>query len=286
MATWAFILVSLIGRAAASDAPPSDVDADSALTAPLDPEGPSPADRLAAARQAYLLGDHDGATATLTALVREYEDGRWVAREVWAEALVFLGEIQYVDGDRIAAESTFRLLLEREPTWRISPYDHPMDVVGVFEMVRAAVRDGEVEAPPPSVSEVRPARVPWWTFAPFGVPQLARDRIAPGVVLASAQIGLAAASVGSWVWIDRLRQPRQEGETAAEGEARLDRARLVRDAFNIPVSAAFYAVWAGGAVDAARWHRRHRDGEPAPEAPRVQVGLGPNGVQVGVTGRW
>lgn len=197
---------------------------------------------------------------------------------------MFLGEIQYVDGDRVAAESTFRLLLEREPAWRISPYDHPMDVVGVFEVVRAAVR-GEAERAV-EVAPEPPRRLPWWTFAPFGAPQLAQDRVAPGVVLAAAQLGLAGASIGSWVWIDRLRQPRADGESAAEGQARLERAARVRDTFNIPVSAAFYVVWAGGALEAARWHRRHASAAPASVEASVQLGVGPDGVRVGVAGRW
>jgi hypothetical protein len=281
----ALILACRLGLAHAGEAP-APAPAPASEPQPTDPAASqaTPAELLAAAREAYLLGDHDGASSTLRALVRDHDAGLPVGREVWAESLVFLGEIQYVDGDRIAAESTFRLLLEREPTWRISPYDHPMDVVGVFEVVRAAVRS-EAERTA-TVTPEPPPRLPWWTFAPFGAPQLGRDRVAPGAALAVAQVGLAGASIGSWVWIDRLRQPRADGESAEAGQARLERAALVRDAFNIPVSAAFYAVWAGSVLEAARWHRRHAPDAPATGEARVQLEVGPDGVRVGVAGRW
>jgi hypothetical protein len=197
---------------------------------------------------------------------------------VWGEALIYLGEIRYVEGDRAAADATFRLLLERDPGWRISPYEHPMDVVGAFEIVRASVQGENSQRK--TDRPIGPP-LPWWGYAPLGVPQFKQGRIGAGAAFATVQLGLAATSVASWVWIDRLRPDRDADLDDATLQA-TQRARLIRGALNVPSAVAFYAVWGGSVLDAGLTHRR--------EATKVEVGWTiapePGGASVVVGGRF
>lgn len=251
---WLIGLLGLSTVATAQDtpAPPADVTApadDAPVEPPVEPTTPQaagPDDLLERARELYLLGDHAAARDALVALTSAPD----TPDPVWQQSMVYLGELLYVGGDRAAAEATFRLVLQRNPALRISPYEHPMDVIGIFEFVRDSVLAEQGRAP------VQRTPMPWWGYAPFGAPQFKQHKPVRGATYLTLQVGFAAASVGAWAWIDRVRpDPGADGDDAV---AATDRARLIRDGFQIPAASLFYLTWGISALDAGlAWRKQH-----------------------------
>lgn len=235
-----------------------------------------PAQRLDDGRRTYLLGDAALARTLLEALVVRASTIGDVPWQVEAEALVYLGEIQYLAGERDAAGASFRLVLERDPNFRISPYDHPLDVVGAFELIRTSVQDERTAA-----AAVR-VPMPWWGYAPFGAPQFRSGRPVRGAVYAGLQLGFAAASVGAWVAIDQQSRV-VTGRDLGDGvnEAAAERARLFRDAWSIPAAAAFYVTWSASVIDSGvTWRKDRLASFGASVAPRA------GGLELAITGRF
>lgn len=230
-----------------------------------------------AARRAYLLGDVDGARERFLELVTRAGARGDVPDDLLAESYVFLGEIAWLGGQEAAADDAFRLALDLVPDLRLSSYEHPMEVIGAFELVRSARRTGPPDLPPPPTKPM-----PWWGYAPFGVPQFGQARPARGATYATLQVLAAGSSVAAWVWIDRLQVPVDGGGLDLSlQQQRADRARLVRDALSIPSAVAFYGLWAASVGDSAITWRRDQTGPPPPRVSVVPWTHGP-GVQVGV----
>lgn len=229
-----------------------------------------PADQLEASRRTYLLGDAVTARAGLQALVTRAQAQHDVPWPVEADAWIYLAEIQYLSGDRDAAGASFRVVLEHDPDFRISPYDHPLDVVGAFELVRTAVADERKAA-----ASVR-VPMPWWGYAPFGAPQFRGGHPVRGAVYATLQVAAAGASVGAWVEIQRQARTVEEDardnpDAARQAEAR---ARLYRDAWSIPSATLFYVAWGASVIDAGvSWKRDRLASLSATVTPRSD-GLG------------
>lgn len=251
-----------------------------------DPDAPDPAPSsapqdpaytLEAARRTYLLGDAASARTALQALVTRAMTAGDVPWPVQADALIYLGEIQYLGGERDAAGASFRVVLQRDPDFRISPYDHPLDVVGAFELVRTAVQDERDAAARQRVP------MPWWGYAPLGVPQLRGGHPVRGGVYAGLQIAAAGASVGAWIAIDhqaRIVEQKSDSDPDAAVAAEA-RARLYRDAWSIPAAAAFYATWGASVVDAGvSWRKDRLASVGASLTPRS------DGLEVAITGRF
>lgn len=230
-----------------------------------------------AARRAYLLGDVDGAREGFLELVTRAGARGDVPDALLAEAYVFLGEIAWLAGQEAAADDAFRLALDLVPDLRLSSYEHPMEIIGAFELVRSARLRRPPEPPP-----LPPRPMPWWGYAPFGVPQFGQARPARGATYATLQVLAAGSSVAAWVWIDRLQVPRDGGGLDLSlQQQRARRARIVRDAMSIPSAVAFYGVWAASIGDSAISWRRDQAGPAPPQVSVVPWTHGP-GVQVGV----
>jgi len=213
--------------------------------------------RLTEATRLYLRGEVEEARSAFREIVSAAEAlGDDLPTAVWAEALVFLGEIAFFDGDRDAADAAFRLVAEALPDYRPSAYDHPDDVVGAYEIVRADVTTERRLRTEAAIARRRP--MPWWGYAPFGVPQFKQDRPVRGAVYATLQVGLAAASVAAWVQIDRELKGFDQLDDNQQAVVRR-RALLYRNAWSIPTAAAFYAVWGISALDGGlSWRKDQR----------------------------
>ncbi len=270
------------GEAPGSADPPGiDVPADpapaGAAASPGGSDPPAVADpaddprgALEAARTTYLLGRHADAAAALRALLAARDRGAPVPDDVWSEALIYLGEIAYLAGDRTGAEAAFRQVLEFNLDQRISPNDHPMDVIGVFELVREGVTTERRALPP----ERHP--YPWWGYAPLGVPQFKQGQPVRGAVALIFQAGLAGASVGAWVAIDRVQIPANSELPLDEAERRSERAALLRSAVSIPTASLFYVTWGASALDGGlTWRRAHPIEIVGARRPAVQLAFGP-----------
>ncbi len=111
--------------------------------------------------------------------------------ELVREARLWLGEIQYGDGDREAARSTFRAVLIEDLDTRIDPFEHPPEVVAFFDSVRAEVQAelrGRALAP-------RGALPPAWAFLTPGGMQFHNGRPALGLLTASS-VSVGVLGVG------------------------------------------------------------------------------------------
>lgn len=235
------------------------------LTAAADPDG-DPADNpgetpidssfqevLQEAKQRYFQGEPIQARDLLQGLQLRLYAGEQVEWDSVVEAMTYLGEIYYVQGEHAQAELVFSYLLERDIETPISPYHHTIEVVSKFESVRDTLRRNPRVIEPTLPSSV-PA--PLTTYLPLGIPQFAKGRTGLGIVYGGLQTGLAVASIGLYVQADGINQPpphRQPQLTQEEREATVEQLRL----YQWPTTFGFYTLWAISAIDAARWHQRH-----------------------------
>ncbi len=275
--------VSVPAPAPASDGPP-----DAAPSPDIPPDVPEEqpealadarptafADLLAVAKRAYFSGDHPEALDLLQGLQIRMLQGETPAFDVAAEAMVFLGEILYTQGREPEATSAFRWLLVRDSEYPISPYHHPIEVVGWFETIRRVVieEQGEEqtieEEPLPVVHPPPPT-----SYLPLGVPQFIEGRTGPGLVFGTLQVGFGIASIATFANLDALNVDptiHPQGWTAQQIDSRV---RARRFGIQWPLTVAFYGTWLWSHADARKaWRRKH-------QTPVVGLSPRPGGVSV------
>jgi hypothetical protein len=242
---------------------------------------------LEIAKQRYFQGESTEARELLQGLQLRLYAGEEADWSSIVEALIYLGEIYYVQGDQDQAQMAFQYLLERDPTTPISPYHHAIEVVNLFELVRTTVianRKVEVPVPVPEpIVERTPA--PIWTFAPFGVPQLTQGRTALGLFYGGLQVGLGATSLALFPYLDKVNRGGDDHPAGWDDPEVTARVQQRRYAWQWPATFGFYAVWGISMIDAARWHQRHPKivgvglqsrelGRPTPSAREFSPGGG------------
>lgn len=257
------MLASLLALVPVAAAEPGDPpEAGPAAQASASPTGEF-GEVAANAKRLYIEGAHLDALNLFQALYVRLLNGEEPPWDIAADTLIFYGEVQYQLGEQDVAAQIFRWLLERDPTYPISPYHHPLEVVGWFETVRRTVleelasRPPEVEPPPPT--EVPPA-LPFTGYLPFGIPQFAQRRPVAGVVFGALQVGFGAGSMIKYAQLNRVNYIPEKGElhplgwTEDEIPDRVDRQRLL---LQIPLVLAFYGSWLGSHVEArSAWRRQ------------------------------
>lgn len=263
------LLLLALARAAPDDAPEPGP--------PLSAAAPSFEDDLEAAKRAYFEGEHERSLDLLVALRARLDSGETVPDPIVADALIYLGEVQYQLGDRTASWDTFEDLLRRVPGASMSPLEHPTDVVRWFELVRDKVEQDPLPVPVP-VPIGPPPPLPAWGYAPFGAPQIAMGRTARGVTYLTLQSGFAIVSIWSYVHLARINGEGHPPEWSDDEVVR--RINLERWAVQWPATLGFYATWAVSVLDARRaWRADH--------APPLAVGVAPrpSGALLVVRGR-
>lgn len=221
--------------------------------APFDPVTAPFTEVLAGAKQHWFEGRAELAREWLATLHGRVVHGEVVPGPEVAEALTWLGEVQYLDGDPDAARLTFLDLLQREPDAEISPYHHPTEVVNLFDLVRTEVRARNTPPPPPPPPPRPPA--PVWVLAPFGIPQFGQGRTGAGFTSAGIQVALGAASIGTYAVLrNRWNDDDQPGIPLDSPRERTVERWRYRAQW--PATFAFYGAWALGSWEAARHHRR------------------------------
>ncbi|MBA2320199.1 MAG: hypothetical protein H0V89_03500, partial [Deltaproteobacteria bacterium] len=143
------------------------------------------------AKALWFRGEGDLARDKLRRLYFRAVSGEPVPLELSGECVIYLGEIEIERGSVEGAELVWRWLLQRDPTFPISPYHHSLEVIAQFELVRQRVVDELPLAPPPEIP-----RYPTWGYAPFGIPQLRQGKPVRGVLYLGGQALTAGASVG------------------------------------------------------------------------------------------
>jgi hypothetical protein len=199
------------------------------LAAPAAPE-----DRLASAVEAFEFGEHERAVRILSALLDPIalDDRASVLR-----ARAYLGAGQVLLGREERARETFSLLLALEPNHRLDAAVFPPQVMEVFREVRRASGldvlqppSEETRAPPPDETSTPapdaahertggppplprvptalpppPAPSPALALVPFGVGQFANGHPVRGAAFASAELGLFATALASFVAFEDLK---------------------------------------------------------------------------------
>lgn len=256
----------------AQAAPPSDQDARAAIEA------------MNRARVTFEYGDYAQASRLLSALV---EAGRFESLQMRAEAYRLLGLSLFYQGRKGDAYSAFLEYLFINPDAELDPFYVPPAAVSFFDQVkkeaeprlaplraqrraeqdaqkRAAAEEAErrrqrelederrrLQQIAPSVERRVVQHEFWVTMMPFGLGQLQNGDTKLGIFLATAQLISGAASAGSAVLIEGLRDNATgrfdntgSGGTQYRTAQRLNVVKWVG-------AALFYALWAGGAIHAA-----------------------------------
>jgi tetratricopeptide (TPR) repeat protein len=267
-------MIALLAALALAQAapPPSDQDLRSA------------AEAMNRARVTFEYGDYAQASKLLAALV---EAGRFESLPARAEAYRLLGLSLFYQGRKGDAYTAFLEYLFINPDAELDPFYVPPAAVSFFEQVkkeaeprlaplraqkhseqetqkRAAAeeaerrRQRELEEERRRLLQISPSierRVVqhefWVTMMPFGVGQLQNGDRKLGIFLATSQLVAGAASAGSAVLIEQLRDnatgrfdDHGPGSTQYKTAQRLNVVKWVG-------AAMFYALWAGGAIHAA-----------------------------------
>jgi len=246
-------------------------------------ESRAAADALNRARETFEYGDYAQASKLLSALV---EAGRFESLQARGEAYRLLGLSLFYQGRKGEAYKAFLEYLYIDPDAQLDPFFVPPAAVSFFEEVkreaeprlaplreqkraelelkRAAAeeaerrRQRELEAERRRLQDLSPSverRVVqhefWVTLMPFGIGQLQNGDRTLGITLATAQLISGAASAGSALLIETLRNDDTgkfdnsgSGATQYKIAQRLNIVKWVG-------AVAFCALWAGGAIHAA-----------------------------------
>ncbi|HZR08870.1 MAG TPA: hypothetical protein VFA79_09840 [Myxococcales bacterium] len=255
-----------------------------AAPGPSDEETRAAVEAMNRARVTFEYGDYAQASKLLSALV---EAGRFESLQMRAEAYRLLGLSLFYQGRKGEAYSAFLEYLFINPDAELDPFYVPPAAVSFFDQVkkeaeprlaplraqkraeqeaqkRAAAeeaerrRQRELEEERRRLQQIAPSverRVVqhefWVTMMPFGLGQLQNGDRKLGIFLATAQLVTGAASAGSAVLIEGLRDNATgrfdntgPGATQYRTAQRLNVVKWVG-------AALFYALWAGGAIHAA-----------------------------------
>ncbi len=251
---------------------------------PAQEQSRAAADAMARARVTFEYGDYAQASKLLSALV---EAGRFDSLQTRAEAYRLLGLSLFYQGRKGEAYKAFLEYLYIDPDAELDPFFVPPAAVSFFEQVkkeaeprlqplraqkqaqldaqkRAAAEEAErrkqreLEAERRRLQEISPSierRVVqhefWVTMMPFGIGQLQNGDRKLGIFLATAQLITGAASAGSALLIEQLRDnttgkfdDNGSGATPYKSAQRLNVVKWVG-------AALFYGLWVGGAIQAA-----------------------------------
>ncbi len=213
-------------------------------------------DVLAAAKRAYFSGQNEVALSLLRGLEVRLLQGEEPNLEHALEAMIFNGELLLAAGESDAADLSFRWVLERDPEYPLSPYHHPVEVVGNFENVRSAVlaeRSAELAPepteplPPPS-----PRPPPPTAYLPFGLPQFMTGRPVAGVLFGALQAGLGLASLAIYAQLDDVNTSSAQHPLGWSDQQVAERVRNRRFLLQWPLTVGFYGAWVGSHAEARR----------------------------------
>jgi tetratricopeptide (TPR) repeat protein len=271
--------------AAAGQANPPPVSSPGGPPAPAEDERelPSAVEAMNRARVTFEYGDYPQAAKLLSALVAK---GRFASPTLRAEAYRLLGLSLFYQGKKADAYNAFLQYLFLDPTAELDPFYVPPAAVSFFEEVKKeaeprlapirAQRKAQEEARQKTAAEEAEKRrqreleeerrklldlTPavekhvvqhefWVSVLPFGVGQFQNGDRTLGIALATGEIVAGAASAGSALLIEELRD-QASGKFANSGGATQYRTAQRLDVVKWVGAVVFFGLWAGGAVHAA-----------------------------------
>ncbi|HTO97232.1 MAG TPA: tetratricopeptide repeat protein [Myxococcales bacterium] len=255
-----------------------------AQAAPSDPDMRAAVDAMNRARVTFEYGDYAQASRLLAALL---EAGRFESLQMRAEAYRLLGLSLFYQGRKGEAYSAFLEYLYINPDAELDPFYVPPAAVSFFDQVKKEAephlaplraqkraeqeaqrrvaaeeaerrRQRELEEERRRLQQISPSierRVVqhefWVTMMPFGIGQFQNGDRTLGTILATSELVAGAASAGSALLIEGLRDNATlrfdntgTGSTPYKTAQRLDVVKWVG-------AGVFFALWAAGAVHAA-----------------------------------
>ena len=228
----------------------------------------TPEERLDQAVRLYQTGNSDKALGALADIVNDPDP---FSEDLRQKARLYLGEVLYLQQNNDEARRFFEAILQRDPDFVIDPFQHPPDVCGFFETIRAYMRPSQAE----SASIVPPSpvpRTPASAYYGFGIYQLQHDRRRLGTIMAIGQTAMAVLSIASFGGLmeDRSWETRERRQ-----------ALQTKKAIQWGSTAGFYAFWIWGTVDASRHWRANVHLQPASDgngsagkdAPMLHIGF-------------
>jgi tetratricopeptide (TPR) repeat protein len=247
-------------------------------------ELPSAVEAMNRARVTFEYGEYPQASKLLAALV---EAGRFESLTLRAEAYQLLGLSLFYQGRRGEAYSAFLEYLFLDPDGHLDPFMVPPAAVSFFEQVKkeaeaklapiraqkqaelerrqkAAAEEAErrrqreleeerrrLQQLTPSVERRVVQREFWVSMMPFGIGQLQNGDKTLGITLAIAQVIAGAASGGSALLIEELRDSStgRFNNHGTGGNPYVTASRL--NVIKWVGAGLFYGLWAAGAIHAA-----------------------------------
>jgi pyruvate/2-oxoglutarate dehydrogenase complex dihydrolipoamide acyltransferase (E2) component len=248
-----------------------------------EPESQAAADAMNQARRTFEYGVYAQASKMLAALL---EAGRFESLQSRAEAYRLLGLSLFYQGRKGDSYSAFLEYLYLDPDAELDPFYVPPNAVQFFDEVKKeaeprlapirAQKRAEQEAQKKAAAEeaekrrrreleeerkrlaVLSPRIErrvvehefWVTMMPFGIGQLQNGDRTLGITLATGQLISGAASAGSALLIEGLRD-NDTGKFNPNGSGNAYQNAQRLDVIKWVGAAVFFALWAGGAVHAA-----------------------------------
>jgi hypothetical protein len=271
--------------------------------APSQSDGDDLAEQVRLAKRDVDSGEYAKASQRLAQLV---EAGHFQSPDLRSEAYRLLGISLLLQSPPRPdeAKNAFREVLLVDPDTELDPFYVPQRVVDFFDQekkelepqlapirmqkraereVRRKQLEGEaarrreeeqqrrIRAQQPNVERRVIQREFWVSLLPFGLGQLQNGDRSLGYTLATLQVVFGAASAGSALLIEGLRDNSTQkfGPTEYRIATKLEIVKWVG-------AAAFYGLWAGGAVDAAihfKPETQLQDRLLVPPAPGANTGL-------------
>lgn len=276
-------LAQEVPATAPSEPPPTEeaLGTPEPTSAPERPAEPEPAEsvpetpeqQLDRAKQLYFDGSVPEAKAILQALqVRHMtrDDLQW---DTAAEAMIYLGEILYMNGEAERARDAFRMVLEVQDTYQLSPFSHPTEIAYEFNVVRKQVLAERAAVPDPVIP---PA--PAWTVLPLGIPQMVDGRPVRGALFGVGQLGLGVTSVAMMLHLRRINTTENPHPNGWSNDVMQRRVNTQRYAVQWPATIGTYALWGASFLEARSQWKLARETEigigwtPSPTAPAaIQV---------------
>lgn len=251
---------------------------------PSEQESRAAVEAMNRARVTFEYGDYAQASKLLSALV---EAGRFESLQMRAEAYRLLGLSLFYQGRKGEAYSAFLEYLYIDPDAELDPFYVPPAAVSFFDQVKKeaeprlaplrAQKRAELEAQKrvaaeeaerrrqreleeerkrllqlsPSIERRVVQHEFWVTMLPFGIGQLQNGDRKLGIFLATSQLITGAASAGSAVLIEGLRNNATGRFNNTGPESTQYRTAQRLNVVKWVGAALFYALWAGGAIHAA-----------------------------------
>jgi len=232
-------------------------------------DGPTtPKERLDHAVRLYQTGHAEKAQNALAHLAN---DPAPVDETLRQQARLYLGEVLYLQQNKEEARRLFETILQRDVDFVIDPFEHPPDVCGFFETVRAYMRP-TVEAPLSTIAPGPVPRTPASAYYGFGIYQLQHGNKRLGTVMALGQTAMAVISIASFGGLLDNRSWKNDNALQALRNKR---------AVQWGATAGFYSFWAWGTVNASRHWRANVHLQPAGndtggiknDTPRIHIGF-------------